>query len=75
MHCHLACVAFTNISLLFCTNIIQCYGTAEEWIYVSFGGQFTFDNVKWDIIYLVGVTVAVRVITHIGLNRFNFLSN
>jgi ABC-type multidrug transport system permease subunit len=42
---------------------------------ISFGRQFAFDNVKLDMVYLVGVTLGVCMITHILLNRLNFLSN
>jgi len=42
---------------------------------ISFGRQFAFDNVKLDMVYLVGVTLGVCMIIHIGLNRLNFLSN
>lgn len=24
-----------------------CYGSAEDWIFVSFGGAFVFENLKW----------------------------
>ena len=56
-----------------CT-VSPCYGTAEEWIFVSFGGAFTFDHLKWDIIYLVGATLLVRVFAYIALTRLNYLA-
>jgi len=31
-----------------CTDeTVSCTGTAEEWIYASFGGAFSIDNLKW----------------------------
>lgn len=51
-----------------------CYGTAEKWIFVSFGGAFTIEHVKWDIIYLFGAIIIVRLIAYIALTRLNYLA-
>lgn len=50
-----------------------CYGTAQQWIFVSFGGAFVFENVKWDVTYLVGAIILVRLIAYIALTRLNYL--
>jgi ABC-type multidrug transport system ATPase subunit len=50
-----------------------CYGTAQQWIFVSFGGAFVFENVKWNVTYLVGAIILVRLIAYIALTRLNYL--
>ena len=52
----------------------DCTGTAAEWIDVSFGGYWTVENIKWDIVYLVGANVLAKVMTMYGLRQKNYLA-
>ena len=52
----------------------DCRGTAEEWIYVSFGGMFVPEHIPWNILYLIGAVVVAKVITLYGLTRKNYLA-
>jgi hypothetical protein len=56
-----------------CTSQV-CVGTAEQWIDVSFGGAFSYDHLPWNVLYLLGVLVAARLITFYALTKFNYLS-
>lgn len=51
-----------------------CVGTAEQWIFVSFGGKFAFDNLPWNFLYLLGLFVAARIICFVALVKFNYLT-
>mmetsp|Transcript_2152 Transcript_2152/g.3905 ORF Transcript_2152/g.3905 Transcript_2152/m.3905 type:complete len:150 (-) Transcript_2152:89-538(-) len=51
-----------------------CYGTAEEFIYVSFGGLFTWDHVPYNFLYLLGLFVLTKFVTWYALDRFNYLA-
>jgi hypothetical protein len=53
-----------------CTGEI-CTGTVADWMKVSFP-DFSFDHIKWCIIYLALAIVIVRVISFVALNRFNY---
>jgi hypothetical protein len=55
-----------------CTASVPCYGTAEDWINITFGGKFIYEHIKWDILYLVGLVVGARVITCIALTHLNY---
>jgi ABC-type multidrug transport system ATPase subunit len=50
-------------------------GTAEEWIQVSFGGMWTPEHIKYDVLYLVGVIVLAKILTIYGLRHINYLAN
>lgn len=52
----------------------DCTGTAEDWINVAFGGNWTVENIKWDIIYLVGANVVAKAMTMYGLKQKNYLA-
>jgi ABC-type multidrug transport system permease subunit len=52
----------------------ECVGTAEQWVFASFGGEFVEDNIPWNILYLVGLAITTRVITAIALKRLNYRS-
>lgn len=49
-------------------------GTAEEWIFSTFGGMWVPEHIKYDIIYLVGTIVLAKIVTGYGLKRKNFLA-
>jgi ABC-type multidrug transport system ATPase subunit len=52
----------------------NCTGTAEDWIYVSFGGMWIPEHIPWNILYLVGAIVVAQAITLFGLTTKNFLA-
>eukprot|EP00536_Pseudo-nitzschia_multiseries_P009814 jgi/Psemu1/242415/estExt_Genewise1.C_2850020 len=51
-----------------------CTGTAEEWVYFTFDGEFSKENVPYDVLYLVGVTILTRVISVWALGHLNYRS-
>lgn len=55
-----------------CTE--TCVGTAEDWIKVSFGGEFRWENIPWNILYLLALTIGARLITWIALVKLNYLA-
>jgi|EP00970_Alexandrium_tamarense_P013943 hypothetical protein len=56
------------------TSTGNCTGTAEDWIYVSFGGMWIPEHIPWNILYLVGAIVVAQAITLFGLTTKNFLA-
>ena len=52
----------------------KCTGTAEDWIFVSFGGAFQWENVPWNVLYLVGLLISARLITWFALTKLNYLA-
>lgn len=52
----------------------ECTGTAEDWVEVSFGGEFSVDHLWYDAVYLVGAIVVSKIVTYIALNKLNFLA-
>ena len=56
------------------TGLSGLCGTAEDWIDYTFGGKFSFDNVPWNVLYLVCLVVGSRLITFIALGNLNYLS-
>ena len=51
-----------------------CTGTAEEWVYATFDGEFSRANVPYDILYLVVATILTRVVTVWALGHLNYRS-
>jgi len=51
-----------------------CTGTAEEWIYVSFGGKFVWGHLGANIIYLVLVLLLSKLVAFVALKRLNYLA-
>jgi hypothetical protein len=56
-----------------CTSEV-CVGTAEQWIDVSFGGAFSYYHLPWNVLYLLALLIAARLITFYALVKFNYLS-
>ena len=50
-------------------------GTAEDWIYTSFGGMWVPEHIPYNVLYLCGAIFAAKVVTLYGLKRKNYLSN
>jgi ABC-type multidrug transport system ATPase subunit/ABC-type multidrug transport system permease subunit len=50
----------------------ECSGTAEEWIYASFGGIFVPENIAGDILYLVSLLLLTRIVSLVALERLNY---
>jgi ABC-type multidrug transport system ATPase subunit len=55
-----------------CIAGASCVGTAEEWVQYTFAGEFDVDNVPFDILYLVGMTILTRVIAVWALGHLNY---
>lgn len=55
-----------------CEQGSECYGTAEEWIAYTFGGEFSVDNVPYDITYCFVVGMLTRIITLWALFHLNY---
>jgi hypothetical protein len=49
-------------------------GTAEVWIYTSFGGRFAFEHIPWNVLYLFGLIIGARIVTFVGLANLNYLA-
>ncbi|CAB9509295.1 Pleiotropic ABC efflux transporter of multiple drugs CDR1 [Seminavis robusta] len=56
-----------------CTPPGPCVGTAEEWVIVSFG-DFSIDNVPWNLLYLLGLVFFTRFATYLALTHLNYRS-
>ncbi|KAG7350244.1 ABC-2 type transporter-domain containing protein [Nitzschia inconspicua] len=51
-----------------------CIGTAEEWVYATFDGNFVIENVPKNLAYLIGMIVLTRILTVFGLGYLNYRS-
>jgi len=51
-----------------------CTGTAEEWVFVSFGGQFAYDHLLLDAVYLLGAVVFAKAVSFTALYKLNYLA-
>jgi len=51
-----------------------CTGTAEQWIYISFGGMFVWGHIGYNTIYLVGVLLLSKLIAFVALKKLNYLA-
>lgn len=52
----------------------HCIGTAEEWIRVSFGGFFSFENIwRADLPYLVGLCILSRLVAYVALTKLRYV--
>jgi hypothetical protein len=51
-----------------------CYGTAYQWVLVSFGGEWKYSHVGWNVFYLGGVILVSRILTMYGLAKMNYLA-
>ena len=49
-------------------------GTAEDWIYTSFGGMWVPEHIPIDIVYLICAIVVAKAITLFGLSQKNYLA-
>jgi ABC-type multidrug transport system permease subunit len=50
----------------------SCKGTAEEWIFATFEGEFVIENLPTDIGYLIGMVLVTRILTVFGLGHLNY---
>ena len=56
------------------TNV-DCYtGTAEDWIYVSFGGMWLPEHIWYCFLYLCGAVLVAKVLSIWGLKQKNYLA-
>jgi ABC-type multidrug transport system ATPase subunit/ABC-type multidrug transport system permease subunit len=49
-------------------------GTAEDWIYASFGGMWVPEHIPYCVIYLIGAIVVAKFMAWYGLKEKNFLA-
>lgn len=55
---------------------VECTtGTAEEWVYVSFGGMWIPENIPYNILYLICAVIAAKAAALYGLKMKNYLAN
>mmetsp|Transcript_3949 Transcript_3949/g.7759 ORF Transcript_3949/g.7759 Transcript_3949/m.7759 type:complete len:597 (+) Transcript_3949:1359-3149(+) len=52
----------------------ECWGTAEDWIYVSFGGKFVWEHVWVNTIYCLAFLLVAKVISFWALKNLDYLS-
>lgn len=52
----------------------NCVGSAEDWVYATFDGNFVYENVPNNLGYLIGVILLTRILTVFGLGYLNFRS-
>ena len=58
------------------TPPLECTtGTAEDWIYVSFGGMWVPDHIPYNILYLICAVIAAKAAALYGLKMKNYLAN
>lgn len=50
----------------------DCIGTAEQWVFASFGGNFVPEHIPANMVYLAILFVATRIITLIALGALNY---
>ena len=50
-------------------------GTAEDWIYVSFGGMWVPEHIPYNILYLICAVIAAKAAALYGLKMKNYLAN
>ena len=53
----------------------DCTGTAEDWIYVAFGGMWIPEHIPYCIGYLIGANVVAKALTLYGLKQKNYLAS
>jgi ABC-type multidrug transport system permease subunit len=50
----------------------ECVGTADQWVFASFGGNFIPEHIPTNMAYLVILFVATRAITGFSLGALNY---
>mmetsp|Transcript_19324 Transcript_19324/g.36086 ORF Transcript_19324/g.36086 Transcript_19324/m.36086 type:complete len:437 (-) Transcript_19324:3403-4713(-) len=53
-------------------NTLDCVGSAEEWVFATFGGIFVIDHIPGCIAYLVGLLIITRLVTFWALGHLNY---
>jgi len=54
-------------------DLESCYGTAWQWVYVSFGGMFKWEHIPWGFVYLLFLCVFSKVIGFYAIKKLNYL--
>jgi hypothetical protein len=49
----------------------DCTGTIADWMKFSFP-DFSYDHIKWCILYLACAIVIFRILSFVALNRLNY---
>lgn len=52
----------------------SCTGTAEDWVNVSFGPDFSYSHVPYNLVYLLGLILFSRFVTYLALTHLNYRS-
>lgn len=52
----------------------DCTGTAEDWLYVSFGGWWVPEHLPWNVLYLFGAVILTKCLSLYGLSSKNYLA-
>lgn len=52
----------------------DCTGTAEDWLYVSFGGWWVPEHLPWNVLYLFGAVLVTKCLSLYGLTSKNYLA-
>ena len=52
----------------------DCTGTAEDWIYVNFGGLWVPEHIPYCIVYLIGANLFAKAMTLYGLKQKDYLA-
>ena len=53
----------------------DCTGTAEDWLYVSFGGWWIPEHLPWIVLYLLCAIAMIKIISLYVLTSKNYLAN
>ena len=54
---------------------VECYtGTAEDWIFVSFGGMWVPEHIPYCVGYCIGAVVIAKAMAIYGLKQKNYLA-
>lgn len=55
---------------------VECItGTAEDWVYTSFGGMWVPEHIPYNILYLICAIIAAKAAALYGLKTKNYLAN
>lgn len=55
---------------------VECItGTAEDWVFTSFGGMWVPENIPYDVVYLICAIIASKAAALYGLKTRNYLAS
>jgi len=60
-----------------CPNIsdisLDCYGTAWQWVYSSFGGWWEWSHIIGNVVYILALCIIVKLISFVAMVKLNHL--